>query len=101
MRKKKIPAPVIREIKSLKSKGVRIHLLARIIKADYGVSKSATYYHIGDNDYSNQAKRIRQLQKEKIRERIYHLIEEEGKNTGQISREWNVPLKVLNRIYTT
>lgn len=90
------------EIKALKNNGVRVSLIAKILHKTEGVALSTTYYHLSDNRtaYDNQAKKIRHYQKQRIQERIKHLIDQ-GYNTGTIAKDWNIPLEVLNKIYTT
>ena len=72
-----------------------------MIEERYGVSKSTAYYHASDNReaYDNQARKVKELEMQKIKQRIFQLIEE-GLNTGEISAEWNMPLAIVNKIYT-
>lgn len=101
-RNQKLTNQQIKELKTLRNNGVRIHLIAQIIEVEHDMSRSAVYYHLSENKqaYSNKAKKIRALQRGKIQRRISQLIEE-GMNTGAIANDWNVPLKTLNKIYTT
>ena len=83
----------------MKAQGVRVSLIAKILKAE-GRAKSLAYYHLSDNRdaYCNQVKKTKAFQRQRIQERI-HLLIEEGYTTGMISVEWNVPLALINRIY--
>jgi hypothetical protein len=65
------------------------------------VSKSTAYYHASDNRaaYDYQAKKQRQAERQKIKERIYGMIQE-GLTTGDIASNWNMPLATVNKIYT-
>lgn len=92
----------IQDLKKLKSRGVRVSLLAKVISLAEGVAISATYYHLSDNrdPYCNRAKKQRAAQREKVRQRIHTLIQE-GYTTGEIAQEWNTDLALLNKIYTS
>ena len=100
-RNQKLTNQQIQTIKDLKNKGVRISFIARLLQAE-GLALSAAYYHLSDNRqaYDNYAKKSRAIQKEQIRNKIALLIDE-GQNTEQIADSWNVPLKIVNKIYVS
>lgn len=64
------------------------------------MSKSTAYYHASDNRdaYDYQVKKQRQLEMQKIKSRIYAMIEE-GMTTQDIADYWNMPLALVNKIY--
>ena len=91
----------IETLKELKQNGVRISFISKILQAE-GLAPSAAYYHLSDNRdaYCNTAKTIRKRQREKIQHKIGKLIDK-GLCTGEISKDWGIDLKVINKIYTT
>jgi len=101
VRNQKLTDEQIATIKFLKSSGIQLSLIAHTLAEAYGVSKSAAYYHCSDNrgSYDYQAKKIREAQKQAIRQRIHTLIEN-GYNTRQVAEEWNMPLSIVNKIYS-
>lgn len=99
MKNQKLSSQQIQTIKNLKDKGVRISFISKILEAE-GMAKSLAYYHLSENQdsYNNKARGIRQRQKEHIQRKIADLIDE-GYTTGEIARDWNVPLATVNKIY--
>jgi len=91
----------IATIKHLKSNGVRISIISQVLSATYGVSPSTAYYHASENrdSYDYRARKIREAQLQKTKEKIYAMIQE-GMTTGQIACSWNMPLATVNKIYT-
>lgn len=91
----------IQEIKTLKNNGVRISFISKLLHAE-GLAISTAYYHLSDNRdaYCNKAKKIRAAQRNVIQNRMSKLIDQ-GYTTGDMAEDWNIPLKTLNRIYTT
>lgn len=89
----------IQTIKTLKEKGVSISFISKLLHAE-GLAVSTAYYHLSDNRdaYDNNAKVIRARQRENIQAKVARLIEK-GWTTGQIARDWNIELGVLNKIY--
>lgn len=101
VRNQKLTDEQIATIKFLKSSGIQLSLIAQTLAETYGVSKSIAYYHCSDNrdSYDYQAKKIKEAQKQLVRERIHNLIEN-GYNTQQVAEEWNMPLAIVNKIYS-
>ena len=88
-------------LKILAEKGVRIAFLAKVTSCGEGVVLSTTYPHISPNrhNYSYRVKRNRLRVKLELKERIREEIHA-GNTTREISREWNVPLSIVNKILT-
>lgn len=99
IKNQKLTDQQIQTIKELKSRGVRISFISKLLQAE-GLALSTAYYHLSDNRqaYENCAKKSRQIQREYIKQRIFNLIET-GNTTGQIASDWNVPLKTINKLY--
>ena len=100
MKNQKLSNQQIQTIKELKANGVRLSFISKLLEAE-GHAKSLAYYHLSENrdGYDNKAKVIRLRQKELIRHKIAKLIDQ-GYTTGEISKDWNTPLAVVNKIYT-
>lgn len=90
----------IATIKHLKSNGVKLSLIAKVLHQSYGLSLSAAYYHLSDNQdsYNNTARKIRDAQLQKTKQKIYLLIQQ-GYTTSDIADEWNMELATVNKIY--
>lgn len=91
----------IATIKELRASGVRISLIANVLHQRYGVSISAAYYHLSENReaYDYQARKTKETQRIKTKERIYGMIAE-GLNTKEIAEAWNMDLAIINKIYS-
>lgn len=86
----------IKDIKLLHKRGVRVSFLAKVLQAE-GLALSTTYYHLSKPKVmSDQVF----YQKQHIKKRMAEMIDQ-GLNTGQIARDWNIELGTLNKIYTT
>jgi DNA-binding NarL/FixJ family response regulator len=96
----KLTKEQIATIKHLKSSGVQLSLIAQVIQDRYGVSKCTAYYHASDNrdSYDYQARRAKQAELNRIKEKIYVLIAQ-GFTTEDVASEWNMPLATVNKIY--
>lgn len=92
----------IATIKHLKNNGVRISLISKVIATTYGVSPSTAYYHASDNreSYDYQARKIKEAQLQRTKQRIHDMIHGKGMTTGEIAAYWNMPLATVNKIYT-
>lgn len=96
----KLTTEQIKTIKFLKDNGVKLSLIAQIVSETYNVSVSIVYYHASENReaYEYSARKIKEAQTQKIKKRIYDMIEQ-GFNTGQIAKDWNMELATVNKIY--
>ena len=90
----------IHTIKHLKENGVRISIIARVLKTSYGVSLSTAYYHCSDNreSYDYHARKVREARHQQIQQKICGMIKN-GMTTQDIAIEWNMPLAQVNKIY--
>ena len=75
-------------------------LIAQVIQERYGVSKCTAYYHASENRdaYDGQARKAKQAELSRIKERIYTLLAE-GMTTADVATDWNMPLATVNKIY--
>lgn len=98
----KLTKTQIKQMKKVQSKGVRLSFLAKVMKYGENIHRTTVYYHLSPNRnaYEYSARKARDRQKEAIREKLQDLVKD-GKSTGDIARDWGVPLKTINNIYTS
>lgn len=73
----------------LRQKGYTKAIIAKTVRQQCGVALSTTYYHLDS---------LESVERAALKEQIRSLIHQ-GFTTGQIAKEWQQPLEVINKIY--
>lgn len=87
--RQKLTNEQIATIFHLRQKGYSKAIIAKTVRQHCGVALSTAYYHLDQLEVVERAA---------LKEQIRGLIQQ-GYTTGEIAKEWEQPLEVINKIY--